>query len=64
MAKGGSILHKHLLTAKKNAKYTSNTVQNEIMHDETTDRHFNQEILSVSTRYVDLTPQTHLRMFY
>ena len=34
MAKGYSLLHKHLLTAKKKktAKYTSKTVQNEILY--------------------------------
>ncbi len=80
MAKGDSLLHKHLLTAKRNAIYTSKTIQNEVIHiyaslvlekltknirenklpftiiaDETTDRHSNQEIISVSLRFVDLS---------
>ena len=32
MAKGDSILHKHLLSAKRNAKYTSKTIQNQVVH--------------------------------
>ena len=32
MAKGDSILNKHLLSAPKNAKYTSKTIQNEVVH--------------------------------
>ena len=32
MAKGDSILNNHLLTAKGNAKYTSKTIQNEVVH--------------------------------
>ncbi len=80
MAKGDPLLHKHLLTTKRNAIYTSKTIQNEVIHiyaslvqekltknirenklpftiiaDETTDRHSNQEILSVSLRFVDLS---------
>ena len=72
MAKGHSLLNKHLLTAKGNAQYTSKIIQNEVIHvyackikekltkqlrentlpfniiaDETTDPHSNQEILSV-----------------
>ena len=31
LAKGGSILQKHLQIAKQNAKYTSKTIQNEIV---------------------------------
>ena len=32
MAKGDSVLNKHLLAAKRNAKYTSKTIQNEVVH--------------------------------
>ena len=32
LAKGDDILHKHLQMAKQNAKYTSKTMQNEIVH--------------------------------
>ncbi len=32
MAKGDPLLHKHLLTAKRNAIYTSKTIQNEVIH--------------------------------
>ena len=32
MAKGDAILSKHLCSAKKNAKYTSKTIQNQILH--------------------------------
>ena len=32
MVKGDSILNKHLLSAPKNAKYTSKTIQNEVVH--------------------------------
>ena len=32
MAKGDSILLKHLLCAKYNAKYTSKTIQNQVTH--------------------------------
>lgn len=32
MAKGDSILKQHLLSAKRNAKYTSKTIQNEVVH--------------------------------
>ena len=32
MAKGDSVLNNHLLTAKRNAKYTSKTIQNEVVH--------------------------------
>ena len=32
MAKGDSILNKYLLSAKRNAKYTSKTIQNEVVH--------------------------------
>ena len=31
MAKGSSLLHKHLTLASKNARYTSKTIQNEII---------------------------------
>ena len=32
MAKGDAILSKHLCSARKNAKYTSKTIQNQILH--------------------------------
>ena len=32
MAKGDSILNKHLLSGKRNARYTSKTIQNEVVH--------------------------------
>ena len=32
LAKGDSILQKHLLSAKRNAKYTSKTIQNQVIH--------------------------------
>ena len=32
MANRDSILNNHLLTAKQNAKYTSKTIQNEVVH--------------------------------
>ena len=32
LGKGNSVLQKHLLLAKSNAKYTSKTIQNEIIH--------------------------------
>jgi hypothetical protein len=32
MAKGDDILQKHLLSAKRNAKYTSKTIQNQVIH--------------------------------
>ena len=32
MAKGDSVLNNRLLTAKRNAKYTSKTIQNEVVH--------------------------------
>ena len=83
MAKGNSVLQKHLSCAKRNATYTSKTIQNDLIHiyatqikekitgelrsqnlpftiiaDECTDRHSNQEILSVCLRFVSLlTPK-------
>lgn len=32
MAKGDSILQKHLVSAKQNAKYTSKTIQNQVVN--------------------------------